>query len=115
MPIPQHNSKFGVEGGENTVQGAFWGAQMSPKNGFWPWKEAFGGDAECSMDINASTYGQRQLTESIVGGVGRGEEHLEQVWNLVLNPVIPGTVGVGHPARKAGPTVDPKDLLKDRQ
>ena len=41
-----------------------------------------------------STEGQGQLTESIVGGVDRWDEHLEQVWNLELNPVIPGTVGV---------------------
>ena len=46
------------------------------------------------MGSNASTDGQSQLTESIVGGVDRGDEPLEQVWNLVLDPVIPGTVGV---------------------
>ena len=83
-----------MEGGEKGPQGVFWGAQMAAKSGFWPWKEAFGGDADGSMDSNASTNGQSQLTESIVGGVDRGDEHLEQVWNLVLDPVIPGTVGV---------------------
>ena len=67
---------------------------MPPKSGFWPWKEAFGGDANGSMDSNVSADGHSNLTEIIVGGVDRGDEHLEQVWNLVLNPVIPGTVGV---------------------
>ena len=67
---------------------------MAVKSGFWPWKEAFGGDANGSMDSNVSTDGQGKLTERIVGGVDRWDEHLEQVWNLELNPVIPGTVGV---------------------
>ena len=67
---------------------------MAPKSGFWPWKEALRSDANGSMDINACTDGQSQLTESIAGGVDRGDEHFVQVWNLVLNPVIPGTVGV---------------------
>ena len=74
-----------MEGGEKGLQGAFWGAQMAPKSGSWPWKEDFGGDADGSMDVNASTDGQSQLTESIVGGVDHGDEHLEQVWNLGLN------------------------------
>ena len=83
-----------MEGGKKGPQGVFWGAQMAAKSGFWPWKEAFGGDADGSMDSNASTDGQSQLTEIIVGGVDRGDEHLEHVWNLGLDPVIPGTVGV---------------------
>ena len=52
---------------------------MAVKSGFWPWKEAFGGGANGSMDSNVSTEGQGQLTESIVGGVDRWDKHLEQV------------------------------------
>ena len=41
-----------------------------------------------------STGDQSELTQSIVELVGRGEEHLELVWNLVPNPVFWSSGGV---------------------
>ena len=65
-----------------------------PKKGFWTWKEAFRGDAVGSRDSNKSAGGQSEPTESIVGWVGRGEEHLDLVWIPVAKLVIWGPGGV---------------------
>ena len=67
---------------------------MAPKMGIWTWKWAFGGDVVGSRDSNKSAGGQRESTGSIVGWVGRGEEHLDLVWIPVANLVIWGPVGV---------------------
>ena len=67
---------------------------MAPKMGFWTWKEAFRGDAVGSRDSSKSAGVQSQLTESIVGWVGRGVENLDLVGIPVANQAIWGPVGV---------------------
>ena len=53
-----------------------------------------GGVSNGCEDSSKSTGDQSELTESIVELVGRGEEHLELVWNLVPNPVVWSSEGV---------------------
>ena len=61
---------------------------MAPKSGYWTQKEVFGGHAAGSRDSTECAGGHSELTESLVGWVGCGEEKLDRVGILVANLVI---------------------------
>ena len=76
---------------------------MTPKSGFWTQKEVFRGDSVGSRDSTKSAGGQRELTERIVGWVGRGEEKLDRVGIPVANLVIWEASGCAWLLLRAGP------------